>query len=232
MGPRDPRAPRRPKHRALLWRNAAQKSSGLMWKNHAEALVTPTTTAHPSESGRRAAAEGEPVEREGDDPGQNRSAEITSPPAPVIRALKTVWSTRSLMNLTAPIGEGRVIAKGMEPAELGQRLVRVIGNILGLGPGDLVLGLDNQDRVRGPVEDLREFHPLLAVGEEGGGAGQHEVRREVRGDRLTVVGTSVEGGHLGDQLAVVRPVPGLVEPVLRIDVVRIQVGQEGRPRQL
>src|SRR5262249_22644609 len=60
---------------------------------------------------------------------------------------------------------------GIMPAQFGERLLLVVGNVFRLRPGNIAFGFDEHQRDRRAVQDLREFHPFLAE-ENRGRAGE------------------------------------------------------------
>ena len=90
-------------------------------------------------------------------PAQKASAVMTSPPARVIKALKTITLIEFLMNRTEPSANPQLNPPGCgEPAPKSEGCgLRVERQVVGLGPGNGLLGLDHRDRVRGAIGDAR-----------------------------------------------------------------------------
>src|SRR5262249_30076739 len=89
--------------------------------------------------------------------------------------------------------EGGLEAVPEVAAELGYRARRVVGQVLRLGPRHRLGRLDDHDRVRGAVGDVRDPDAALAL-EDGAGAVEHLIIR------LGFGGLLDRGGvHLGHQ---------------------------------
>src|SRR5262249_30049138 len=123
------------------------------------------------------------------------------------------------------VADRDVEAVGEQAAELGQVLLRVVGQILGLRPGDGLARLDDHDGVRGPVQDLRKADLHLAL-EDGARTGEDLVVGRVRLLRVAVQ-RGVHGRYFLQEFLVVRAVPRLVQLELLVQLRLLDERQEG-----
>src|SRR5690606_112665 len=83
-------------------------------------------------------------------------------------------------DLYAPVGHRGQEVLPVRPAQRRQRPGRVERQLVALRPGDRLAGLDEEDRVRGAVRDLRRFDWPVEFKE-----GPVAVEDAVTGERLT-----------------------------------------------
>lgn len=110
-----------------------------------------------------------------------------------------------------PVGHPAIESPRMKRTRTIEGAIGLPGErqVVGLGPGHGILGLDHRDRVRCAVGDIRK--PDIATGlEQGARAGEPAVGCRVR-LRIRTTGTLVSKGYVLQKLLVMGAVPRLVE---------------------